>query len=597
MSPSDTPPPDGAMPEGEDAIRASVAAAEDVQSDGGAGTAKPKQADRLIELATAGELYHTPDGTAYADFAVNGHHETWPVRSKGFRRWLTRGYYAATRSAPNAEAMQAALAVIEAKAHFDGAERTVHLRVAGLGAKLYLDLADREWRAVEIDANGWRIIGAPPVRFRRTAGMLPLPAPVAGGTLDELRRLVNVQDERDWVLIVAWLLAALRYRGPYPVLVLSGEAGSAKTFLATLLRALVDPNAAPLRAPPREDRDLFIAATNGHVIASDNVSSLPPWLSDTLCRLATGGGFATRTLYTDADEMLFDAMRPIVLTGIEDFVARGDLADRAIALRLAPIAEERQRPEAELLAAFETARPRILGALLDAMAHGLRQLPNTQLARLPRMADFALWATACEGALWQPGSFVRTYADNRADMDETVIEGDAVAIAVRSLMAGRTNWNGIAKDLLPELAGLAGEAATRAKSWPKSARALSGRLRRVAPNLRRVRIDIWFARDTGPKRDRRITISTEGIRPSEPSEPSETSEVEEICGFGAGGTRMKNGDADGATHPPVRKKPRKTAIADGADDADAKIPASGDGAELPFEPIVSSNLPKGRLTL
>jgi putative DNA primase/helicase len=433
---------------------------------------KPKQADRLIGLAEAAELYHAPDGTAYADLVISIHRETWSVRSKGFRRWLTQRYYATTRSAPNAEAMQAALAVIEAKAHFDGAERTVHLRVAGLAGKLYLDLADREWRAVEIGADGWRVIGSPPVRFRRAAGMLPLPVPEAGGTLDELRRFVNVQDERDAVLVVAWLLAALRERGPYPVLVVAGEQGSAKSFLATLLRALVDPNTAPLRAPPREDRDLFIAASNGHVVAFDNVSSLPPWLSDTLCRLATGGGFATRALYTDADEVLFDAMRPIVLTGIEDFVMRGDLADRSIFQRLAPIAEERRKPEKELLAEFERMRPRILGALLDAVAHGLRHLSHTRLTRLPRMADFALWVTACgEGGLWHPGAFAQAFGDNRAEADETVIEGDMVATAVRALMADRTSWEGTAQELLPTLAGRAGEAATRAKSWPASARA------------------------------------------------------------------------------------------------------------------------------
>jgi hypothetical protein len=106
------------------------------------------------------------------------------------------------------------------------------------------------------------------------------------------------------------------------------------------LRRLVDPNVSPLRSLPREDRDLFIAATNGHVIAIDNVSALPPWLSDTLCRLATGGGFGTRTLYSDQEETLFDAMRPIILTGIDDFVIRGDLADRAIFLRLARIIHE-----------------------------------------------------------------------------------------------------------------------------------------------------------------------------------------------------------------------------------------------------------------
>jgi hypothetical protein len=159
--------------------------------------------------------------------------------------------------------------------------------------------------------------------------------------------------------------------------------------------------------------------------------------SDTLCRLSTGGGFATRQLYTDSDEVLLDAMRPIVLTGIEDVVTRGDLADRSIPVRLDPIPEERRRSEREIWAQFEAARPRILGALLDAMAHGLRHLATTRLDRLPRMADFAVWVTACEGAVWKPGIFLSAHSTNRAEMDETVIEADAVATAVRSLMAAR----------------------------------------------------------------------------------------------------------------------------------------------------------------
>ena len=190
--------------------------------------------------------------------------------------------------------------------------------------------------------------------------------------------------------MVAWALAVLRNKGPYPALVLSGEQGSAKSTFSAILRALLDPNTAPLRALPREDRDLFIAASNGHVLAFDNVSGLPAWISDTLCRLATGGGFAVRQLYTDQDEVLFDAARPVILNGIEDIVTRPDLADRAVFLTLEPIPEERRRPEAELWAAFEAERARILGVLLDAVVEGLKRLPDTHLPKLPRMADFAL---------------------------------------------------------------------------------------------------------------------------------------------------------------------------------------------------------------
>ena len=439
----------------------------------------PSQADVLVELAKAAELFHNPDGTGFADLDVNGHRETWPICSKGFRRWLARRYYEETAGAPSSEALHAALNVIEAKAHFDAIERAVHVRIGSLDGKLYLDLGDDTWRAVEIDKSGW--VDKPPARFRRAAGMQALPVPVSGGSVEKLRTFLNVQSDTDFVLVVAWALAVLRDRGPYPVIVLSGEQGSAKSTFSSILRALVDPNTAPLRALSREDRDLFITASNNHVLAFDNVSALPAWLSDTLCRLATGGGFAIRQLYTDQDEVLFKALRPVILNGIEDIVARPDLADRALFLTLEPIPEERRRPEAEIWDAFEAERPRILGALLDAVVVGLRRLSETRLPKLPRMADFALWGTACEGALWPAGTFFSAYCGNRDAAVEDVIDADPVAATLRALFATQIEWTGTASELLGALAQMAGERVVKSKAWPDSPRALGGRLRRAAP--------------------------------------------------------------------------------------------------------------------
>jgi hypothetical protein len=286
---------------------------EAIAEETGVGGRGPTQADILINLADEAELFHSADHTAFADINVNGNRETWAVRSKGFRRWLARQYFEETSGAASSEALQSALNVIEAKAHFDGPELPVFIRVGGLDGRLYLDLGNETWQAIEIDATGWRVIEKPPVHFRRAAGMQPLPIPIPGGSVEVLRSFLNVKSDADFVLVVACALACLRNRGPYPVIVLSGEQGSAKSTFSAILRALLDPNTAPLRALPREDRDLFIATSNGHVLAFDNVSGLPAWISDTLCRLATGGGFAVRQLYTDQDEVLFDATRPVIL--------------------------------------------------------------------------------------------------------------------------------------------------------------------------------------------------------------------------------------------------------------------------------------------
>ena len=484
---------------------------EALKDSGGGATPEPSQADILTDLADDAELFHSTDGTAFGDIRIDGHRETWPVRAKGFKRWLTQQFFDTTGGAPSSEALSSALNVIEAKAHFEGPELPVFIRVGGVEDKLYLDLCDDTWNAVEVTSTGWRVVEEPPVRFRRTVGMLPLPEPKSGGSVDALRLFLNVKSDNDFVLVVAWALAVLRNRGPYPVIVLSGEQGSAKSTFSGILRALLDPNTAPLRALPREDRDLFIAANNGHVLAFDNVSGLPSWISDTLCRLATGGGFAVRQLYTDQDEVLFDAARPVILNGIEDIVTRPDLADRAVFLNLEAIPEEGRRLEAELWAAFEAECPKILGTLLDAVVTGLKLLPETHLERLPRMADFALWASACETAIWPSGTFWSAYCGNRDEAVENVIEADPVAAAVRALMLERTEWKGTASDLLAALSEEAGEPVAKSKTWPASPRALSGRLRRMATFLRKVGIQIDYIRE-GRARTRIIVLTVkEGL--------------------------------------------------------------------------------------
>src|SRR5262245_20789853 len=220
----------------------------------------------LNEIIRCDDLFHTAAGTAFADILVDGRRETWPIRSKRFRGWLRRRYYRTTGCAASAAEIRSALDLLEARAQFDGPERAVHVRIAEHGGHIYLDLADERWHAIDIGPDGWRVIGCPPVRFRRPAGMLPLPVPQLGGSIEALNSFLNLTSRDDFVLIVAWLLAALRPGGLYPLLAISGEQGSAKTVLSKLLKALIDPNTAPVRSLSREERELMIAANNGYLL-------------------------------------------------------------------------------------------------------------------------------------------------------------------------------------------------------------------------------------------------------------------------------------------------------------------------------------------
>jgi len=177
----------------------------------------------------------------------------------------------------------------------------------------------------------------------------------------------------------------------------------------------------------------------------------------------------------------------------------------------------------ELWAEFDAARPQLLGTLLDAVSHGLKQRPGTRIDSLPRMADFALWATACETALWESGTFNAAYAGNRDQAVDMALEADPVASAIRSLISTRTEsgWAGTASDLLGNLETEAGEKVSKSKAWPASARALSGRVRRMTTFLRETGITITFERE-GRTRTRIIRISSRSAptRPSASSAPS-----------------------------------------------------------------------------
>lgn len=129
-------------------------------------------------------------------------------------------------------------------------------------------------------------------------------------------------------------------------------------------------------------------------------------LYEALCRLSTGGGFSTRELYTDRDEIIFEATRPIVLNGIDTLTHRQDLSDRSLIFNLPQIEDKDRRLESRFWDTFNAARPRIMGALLDAVAMALQNIDSIRLKLLPRMADFAMWVSAAEPSLPWPARFI-----------------------------------------------------------------------------------------------------------------------------------------------------------------------------------------------
>ena len=485
--------------------------------------APSKQADILIRLARAATFFHTPDDEAVADIQLNGHRETHLVRSLGFRKWLRHRFFQATESGCSNEALKVAIDTIAAIAQHEGPEMPVHVRIAGHEGAIYIDLGDASWRAIEVTSLGWKVIDEPPIRFVRAASTRALPVPARGGSIELLRSFCNLKTHDEFIVLVGHILSMYRPDANYPVLVLTGEQGTCKSTLMRIITRLTDPSAPENRSPPTTEDNLLVGAKRRHVLNFDNISNIPDWLSDGICRLATGGGAGKRKLYEDDDEILFEGRRPILLNGIEDVATRDDLVDRANIIGLEAIPEAKRRTEAEFGAAFAAAAPQIFGALLAGLVAGLNNLAIVRITDKPRMADVAVWAEACTRAYWKPDTFITAYRASLANSVELVVEASMVGTAVRQLMASYTEWSGTAQELLTKLTAVVGEQAAKQPGWPKRPNTLSNKLRRVAPALRKVGIHITHEH-RGHAWTRIITITRqpEG-RPERSSAPSASS--------------------------------------------------------------------------
>jgi hypothetical protein len=456
----------------------------------------PSRMNRLIELASAYDLFHDKDGNGFAAIEA----ETYRIGGRAFNRQLSRAFYAKYGKGASAQDLKDACLTIEGKAVNDGPEQPVFVRLAGVGDTIIIDVADEARNIIKVTSSGWSVSSERVVHFLRPPGLAPLLLPTRGGSVNDLREFVNLENEDDFPLVVALVLACLAAQGPFPGGEFNGEQGAAKSTTVCVIKQLTDPSTVPLRSLPRDLRDLAIAAGNSRVLSFDNVSSIPDDLSDALCRLSTGGGFATRTLHTDQEETLFFEQRPFMLNGINAAARREDLTDRLIRVTLAPIPEEQRQSERDFWRNFEEKAPSILGALLDAVSCALREYKGVKLSCAPRMADFAVWVTAAEPALgWEPGTFLREYARNRAESASQVVDSNLVLSTVATFMRGRRQWQGTPTELLEELGFILPEETRRSRWWPKSASYLSRALNRGARPLAQEGVKVSFKRIMGAR--------------------------------------------------------------------------------------------------
>lgn len=462
------------------------------------GAGQPSKAAELIRLAeqhyefgvtTRGEAYAVPrEGPGFAR-RLRG-------RRRSLQSELARRYYDEMNTAVTSSALADAMLVIEARAQdADPVEPALRVGQDAVTGDLVLDLAREDGLVVIIRPGEWGVDNRPPVLFWRTNATLPLPVPVRAGSLDVLRDQANIA-AADWPVVVACLVAALFPHMPHTVLLLSGEHGTAKTTLAKRLTSLVDPCACQVRMAPTNGEDWAVACAASWATCIDNISHLPPWLQDAICRASTGDGLVRRELYTDSDVSVLAFRRWMLLTAIDPGALQSDLADRLVSVQAQPIGQRREEKELDRL--WEQAHARVLGGLLDLAAAVLAALPHVTHEGLPRMADFGRILLAVDEVLGTKG-YAR-YTAQAVETSRQVAEGDVVCVEIQKKIT--KEWTGSASELLEKLDPPPG--VRPPKDWPRTPQGMGGRLTKLAPTLRKLGWEVDFNRD-GKKREWTLT--------------------------------------------------------------------------------------------
>jgi phage/plasmid primase-like uncharacterized protein len=449
---------------------------------------KPAQSGKLLNLVENIELFCDKQGVAYASFENKGHRETWAIESSKFQDWLSACYWKKYNKAPNRSALQDVLNVISGKARFDNSCQNVHMRVAHVGSTIYVDLCNENWEIVKVTPYGWNILKASPIKFKRTSNMSALPTPKTGGNINDLWQFLNIP-QQSRKLILAFLLECLRPDTPFPILVLHGLQGSAKSTTQEILRKFIDPSSNNLRSAPKKSEDLLVAAVNNWVVSFNNVSRLSDSQQDELCSLSTGGGFGTRELYTTNQEAVVDVKRPVIINGICDFVTAPDLIDRCLIIELPHIRDNQRKTETEIQNTFEKIYPELFGALLNVLVATLKELPNIRLEDKPRMADFAMLGSALEKVQnWGNGLFLNEYEANRRENVLAAMEYSPVVLAIINFMQLRQRYEGT----FSQLYGILNEYKPAMCGWPQSSKGLANQIKRHIYALKLVNLDIKF---------------------------------------------------------------------------------------------------------
>ena len=439
---------------------------------------------------------------AYAAVRVDEHIQTLRIKSSRFTNWIARLFYIHTKNVLGTENTKNVKSVLEARAVYDGERRKLHLRVGSLTDKnqidaIYYDLANKNWSVVKITEHGWQIEKSP-ILFRRysSTGTQVIPSKeYPEDIFDQFINLINIKGDQQKLLLKCYVISLFFPDIPKPIQMLYGEQGAAKTSEQEAIKDLVDPSPIPTSTFPRDINELVQKLMHNYVCFFDNISFIPPWISDQLCRAVTGSGFTKRELYSDDNDVIYNFRRCLGFNGINLAATKADLLDRGIIMALERIPESKRLKDTEVKTRFAAIKPKLLGYIFDIVAKVLQVKKNggIDIKVYPRMADFAeIGEIISRGMGYQENEFLDAYHKNINILTDEAIEAHPVAIAVVRFMKDRSGWAGTVTQLYQEIEATANDSRidTYGKMWPKSASILSRRINEVRTILRSTGITI-----------------------------------------------------------------------------------------------------------
>ena len=469
---------------------------------------KTTKRQKLVKLAhNNAYFFKDPDSRAFAKIKKGEHREElYPLKSSNFEDWLSAINFNAFEEVATSKLKSDTTEFLEGQTKFSGKTHEVGFRVMGSEEYIEIDLGDKDWQSIYITRYNWRV-RKHKNNFYRNKSMKSLPVP-SRDKLDKdwAETIFNISGNSQSMLILGWLIGCFMPEAPKPMLVIQGEQGSGKSFLASMLKSLVDPAKADKTSLPCSERDLYVQAQNNYVLSFDNQRTLYKRHSDWLCRMVTGGGYSTRRLYTNTEEEVFSVSRPIILNGITQIADQPDLIDRSIFINMPVIDAEQRKPEKELLNYLEDLKPQILGEICNAHSAILRN-KKKEYDCLPRMADFAKFVSKAEEELgWENGSFVDAMNANRREALEEMNEYDPLLSLIQELARKNKDlafiFSGTPDQLFKRLIEIV-PGKFQKSSFPDNPATLSKRLNGLKPVLREMGIEIKNNKSNG-KRIKRI---------------------------------------------------------------------------------------------